>query len=143
MKIKAFTLIEMLMVMALTGLVLTIAWGVYSNFYLFGNEYGKRHDLTMELVVLDEALRRDCRKAVRVDRKEESFVLSGRDSIAYQNHEFGVLRTLGERRDSFFLEPPQWSLDSTPELFWIKLNWPEKTQTYRIRRPAAARRLVP
>lgn len=139
MKIKAFTLLEMLMVLALTGLVLAISWGVYSNFYLFSREYDKRNELNTELALLDETLRRDCEKSEEIRGDSLEILLDGQAPVVYRVFEEGIVRGDGANQDSFWLRPPVFRIDSTNWEFRLGLTWSSKSQTYRVHRPSIAR----
>lgn len=122
MKAKAFTLMEMLLVMALTGLAMGIAWGIYADFQLFGSEYDKRTSDAGALSLLHEYLSVDCRRAEQVTLSGDSLAMQGPRPALYVRMEAGLLRVEGETRDSFFLPLQRFSLEKGPRTSTLAMH---------------------
>ena len=111
MKLKGYTLLEMLLVLALTGLALAIAWGAWVHFELFGLEYRKRNQDQSELRRLDLALRLDMALAQDLISKRDSILLLG--AGAYLPFEGGIIRKHHQQIDSLFFPLESLSIDSS------------------------------
>ena len=109
MKIEAYTLIEMLVVLALTGLVLTISWGVYSQFRLYSREYEMRHAQADALRLVDTGLRGDLAQADSVGFKTDSLVVYGKRHAKWWSQGNSLLRAETSHLDSFALSHPRLS----------------------------------
>lgn len=111
MKIKGFTLLEMLLVMALTGLAIAVAMGVWSNFELFGLEYRKRNQDQAVWRRLDHALRWDSNRADQIETRGDSLFFTNGSS--YSRFDKGLIRHFAGVADSFFYPIQSIRIDST------------------------------
>lgn len=140
MKVEGFTLLEMLMVLALTGLALAIAWGAYSSFYLFGREYEKRHDDHAEWLLTDRALTLDAQKADEMILANDSLVFKSPMESIYQKFEAGILRDSNGSRDSFFVPLRRWEVTSEKGLQRLALTFKSGNQAFYHVQPRATAR---
>jgi|GEM_PF-5942934 len=140
MKVEGFTLLEMMMVLALTALVLAIAWGAYSSFYLFGREYEKRHHDLGEWQLADRALTLDAQRCKKVLLSRDSLVLYTPEACLYHRFTAGLVREKKDHRDSFFIPLESWELIPLPGKQQLKLHLTTGNNAYYdIDRRATAR----
>lgn len=146
MRLKAFTLVEMLLVLVLSAMVVTIAYAVYTHAHLMGQEFEKRTTDATELLTFDQHLRFDASKAVDVATTQGSFVLLAQAQVPlaqYSINAAGVRRTAGSQSDNFNIPLHAIHLDSTPHRKTLTLLLgpdPASSDTfyYTIARPATA-----
>jgi len=95
MKIKGFTLVEMLLAMALTGVVVSLAWFVFGHFHQAGSNFQKRGQRGSELSLLHFALLQDSKAARQYQVQGASLILfdAYSDTLAsYSRRDSSILR---------------------------------------------------
>ena len=112
MKIEGYTLIEMLVVLALTGVAMAISWGVYAQFRLYGQELQLRQDRTRSELLADAFLSRDLREADSVQVRGDSLKIFGARATRWRATEKGLHRQEGSHRDSFDLPNGRFRLEA-------------------------------
>lgn len=138
MKIKGFTLLEMLLVMALTGLAIAIAWSTWTNFELFGMEYRKRNHDQAVWRRLDHALRLDSHRADDLALKGDSLIFKG--GTWYLRFDEGMVRHFAGVADSFYYPIGEIRIDSLTGSKRVQLSLLYGQQiSYPIRKKASAR----
>jgi prepilin-type N-terminal cleavage/methylation domain-containing protein len=103
-KLKAFTLTEVMVVLALTGMVVAIAFYVWYNFEAFGAGYREDTAQVNEWNALHQGLRLDASRSVRLEQKGSSIQFWADDSLPGPRWEVlptHLVRTLGQQVDSF------------------------------------------
>ncbi|MEM7035867.1 MAG: prepilin-type N-terminal cleavage/methylation domain-containing protein, partial [Bacteroidota bacterium] len=85
-RLKAFTLLEMMVVLALSGIVVAVAWGVFSNFNLFGLEFRKRNHDTFHLLQMDQFLRADALRATNIQGDSLRFSFQDRNARTFATY---------------------------------------------------------
>lgn len=146
-RIKAFTLVEMLLVLVLSAIVVAVAYAVYSQLHRFGMEYEKRNGDALELLTFDQHLRYDARRATDIRKYGEGFVFvqaPAEDFAAYARNAAGVRRTVAGSSDNFNVVVQAIRIDSSTFVKTLVLAvGPESDQadtlSYTIQRPASAR----
>lgn len=92
MRLKAFTVLELMVAMALTGAVLMVAWWVYFNTERMAADYAADGDETIELMRLHAALDRDAHMADTLITRPEGLVFAGADSVRWRFAEGYAIR---------------------------------------------------
>ena len=115
MKFKAFTLLEMLLVMALTGIALAIAWGAWEGFALFGRESQKRSQDHQQWLRLDRALTQDSRAAEDVLITDVGWQFQPSHGIRYEVIPEGVIRKTQGTGDTIFLPLETFQVDPSED----------------------------
>jgi prepilin-type N-terminal cleavage/methylation domain-containing protein len=106
MRIKAYTLIEMLVVMVLSVIVVGIAYLVYTQTHLFQQEFEKKTHDAEELLTLDQHLRFDTQHADDITAEGSAFTLTAQNPIViarYQSNPSGIQRTANGQSEMFNL----------------------------------------
>jgi prepilin-type N-terminal cleavage/methylation domain-containing protein len=146
-RIKAFTLVEMLLVLVLSAIVVAVAYSVYSQLHLFGMEYEKRNGDALELLTFDQHVRFDARKATDIRMEGDGFVFvqaPAEDFATYARNPAGVRRTISGSRDNFNVVVQAIRIDSSAFVKTLVLAVgaePDQADTlsYTIQLPASAR----
>lgn len=100
----AFTLTEVMVVLALTGMVVAIAFYVWYNFESFGAGYREQTRQVNEWNALHHALRLDASRSVRLSQQAAAVQCWQEDSLPGPRWEAlpnALVRTLGTQVDSF------------------------------------------
>lgn len=104
MRAKAFTLVEMLLVMVLSTIVIAVAYMIFVQFKLFGSEYEKRSADSSEFLSFDQHLRHDIRAGSNIHGNHENFEIldeNGKILAAYSLNAAGIRRTAHNLSDNF------------------------------------------
>jgi prepilin-type N-terminal cleavage/methylation domain-containing protein len=147
MRLKAYTLIEMLVVMVLSVIVVGIAYLVYTQMHLFQLEFEQKTHNAQELLTLDQHLRFDTQHADYITAEGNTFTLSTQAQTIvahYQSNAAGIQRTANDLSDIFNLTLQKVSIDSFAHEKILQLELgPAADQTdtlqYHITLPASAK----
>lgn len=146
MRQKAFTLTEMLVVLALSAIVITVAFAVFTQVFSLQIEQQKRSHDAGELLLFDQQMRRDARLATDVQMTKSGFrylLADGKLLSEYSTNEAGMGRNSGEVNEVYNVHLLTASMDSTPRLKELTIRFgPDETSAdtliYHIKRPATA-----
>lgn len=140
MKIKGFTLVEMLMAMALTGVIVSLAWFVFGHFQQMGSKLKTRNDRATELSLLHFALWKDCQKAAafKIQGSAVSLYASQDELIASYAPADSVLIRQSQLEQRFAL-PGVTFTSGTDQSFFLMDSLGQHRLHYRIEVPAQAR----
>ena len=94
-RLKAFTLVEMMVVMALAAIVVSLGWNMYRNFYNLSLDHYGRARRVQEWEVFDRFFTLDLQRSRQARLRGNVFVFqnpAGRDSIRYEMSSDKVIR---------------------------------------------------
>jgi prepilin-type N-terminal cleavage/methylation domain-containing protein len=122
MQLPAFTLIEMLVVLALSTIVVALAWSVYAHFHLFALEFQKRSADSATFLSFDQHIRHDARMASDLQAEHAALRFldgEGNTQATYTRFPEGLVRGIPEgtlrngpvRSDTFRLDLQGWHLE--------------------------------
>lgn len=104
-KIKAFSLIELLIVMMISGITISMTFTCYSIIRQQFSKYKKESIVVMETVDLEKTLSLDFYKGKLVQRIENGFMIDRRDyKVSYEYFGKKLLRTMPMRTDTFQID---------------------------------------
>ena len=104
-KLKAFTLLELLVAMAITGIVVSIAGLVFNVMGKQFNSYKETSEDIASAYLLNNLLQSDFFNAATIYRSEDELIAANREyAVKYKFMQSYILRTAGERSDTFFIE---------------------------------------
>jgi prepilin-type N-terminal cleavage/methylation domain-containing protein len=145
MRIKAFTLVEMLLVLVLSAIVVAVAYAVYTQVHLFHQEYQKRTTDSVEFLSLDQHLRFDANRAADITASDVSFTFESEMATLahYTVNAAGIHRSAQGQTDNFNVPIRKIQVDSLTHQKILTLHiGPENAQTdtfrYPIQLPASA-----
>jgi prepilin-type N-terminal cleavage/methylation domain-containing protein len=147
MRLKAYTLIEMLVVMVLSVIVVGIAYLVYAQVHMLNQELQARTTDAEEVLALDQHLRADARRATDVRVHGEGFTYYRQHQAmvaSYQCNAAGIRRTAAGQTDLFNVQIRHIQVDSFPAEKRLLLTiGPDATRPdtlcLHVQRPASAR----
>ena len=116
MRLKAYTLIEMLVVLVLSAIVVVIAYSVYSQFRLFSMEYEKRTQDSSEFLAFDQHVRHDARRASNIEANSEGFMFFEENHELFSGYSInaaGIQRKQNSISDMFNINILSIRLDSS------------------------------
>ena len=143
---KAFTLTEMLVVLALSAIVISVAFAVFTQVFSLQLEQQKRSHDAEELLLFDQQMRRDARLSVDVQLTKVGFNFlwtDGKLLSEYSTNEAGLNRNSGEMNEVYNVHLQSVSIDSTPRRKELTIRFgadgtSADTLIYHIHRPATA-----
>lgn len=115
-KLRAFTLTELLIVMALASLVVGLGGYIYVQFTQIASQHSQRSRLVQSWAVADRYLWLDVQRSEGLRLNERLCVLRGRepgDSTRYLWTEEGLLRQKGGSEVRLGVQVKEWTLDSS------------------------------
>ena len=122
MRTKAFTLLEMLVVMALTGIAVMIALFVLYQFSVFAKDFRDKSNRTQETGWMDLHLRRDLEAFPSLSQSEQSLKMVGKeDSVRWEFRDTYTLRST-QTTDTFHLAIEKVDLSATRNLQVLRLS---------------------
>ncbi len=146
-RLKAFTLVELLLVMVLSTIVIAIAYMVLAQFNLFGREFDKRTADSSEFLSFDQHLRHDIDLAINIRVNSNAFYLIKEHQelqASYTRNAAGIRRVTAKQSDNFNIGVQGIQLDSShrrKRLWLIVGPGIEEADTfyYHLRLPATSR----
>jgi prepilin-type N-terminal cleavage/methylation domain-containing protein len=103
-RLKAFTILELLVAMAITGLVVSISGLVYNMLDSQFFSYRKSNEAIVSVFLLDSSLRKDFfegRSIIAAD--DRTLIIVKHDVVEYRFNDEAVLRIQAGRTDTFYL----------------------------------------
>lgn len=104
-RLKAFTLMELLVAMLISTIVVGISYQAYHIVYQQYMSYRKNNQLINNVFMLHTALQTDFMNAKFVNKKEDAVVMKDKDGnkIIYFFDQNYILRNVNEMQDTFFV----------------------------------------
>jgi prepilin-type N-terminal cleavage/methylation domain-containing protein len=122
-KVKAFTLIEVTVVLIISGTVMTLAMWSYSNVMKYLRTYNEQEAANQELVLFLSHFTADLEKAAVVTEKRGSLQLEFPESVvSYDFYSDLILRTEYQYPDTFFLKTLLFDYEPLP----LQKDWVEQ-----------------
>ncbi len=111
-KAKAFTLMELLVSMLISGIVISIIYLSYEIIYKQYEEYKKTNQKITQTLLLNTLLKTDFLQSHYILNKEKGLVFIDKENhgIGYQFEELYVLRKVNEVQDTFFIAAKEISI---------------------------------
>lgn len=111
--LKAFTLMEVIIVMILTAILIAMSYSLYTTFQLAYLRYQKSSESKAKLLITDEAMRIDIKKASNVyvyrDSSQTIYFDEGNRRVRYSFTTRGIIRYSGEI-DTLLLSPSNMTI---------------------------------
>ncbi len=102
--IKAYTFIEMIIVMVISAIIVSMAFIVFSKVDTLSLQLKKMYQANFQLVLMDKLIYSDFEQADRVVKTTEGFeCVYKNESHAYNFNDGMLIRTQGHQRDTFSL----------------------------------------
>ncbi len=104
-KVKAFTLMELLVSMLISGIVISIIYLCYEIIYKQYLGYKDTNHTISQAVLLNSLLKTDFTQAAYITKSEEGLLFSesGGHTTGYRFNELFVLREVNDVKDTFFI----------------------------------------
>ena len=114
-RLYGFTLVEMLVSMALVGSVLILGMFLYSTFVKFHRQYEQKLSSAEEIALVQYQLRKDVRMAASITLSSPDILAledwTGQAYVSYSCLPLFMIRHTSERRDTFEVAAA-WHLDA-------------------------------
>ena len=120
--LKGFTLLEMLLALALTSAVLTLGFFTFRTFLQFQIRYETKVNATYDMALIHHQLQQDLRKATKLQLQAGNMLLFDANQellIRYQSKDSMLLRFIEQRVDTLFGKGSLSIHSNQQSLIWI------------------------
>lgn len=135
-KLKGFTLIEMLVALALTGSVLVLGFGVYRLFGDWVKRYSQQIEHAADFALLEKQIRLDMGRVNTMEWKEGVLLLNEEATpvLQYIRNDSQLIRKSSYSQDTFAFigdwqyQDKAWSIEDTVLRVSASFSFPPKAQ---------------